>query len=403
MSGCEHPLWRLWARLERGEAVVAGVLSGTSADGIDVALFRFGNTGPATELAFATHPFGEPLAAALRIVLDGETLDARRVACLTRDLGRAFGQAARESARRARVELDLVGSHGQTVYHHDGDEASGPATLQLGDGDFVAHAAGAPTVSDFRAVDIACGGEGAPLSALLDPELFPRLPRPAAILNLGGIANVTFLPRQGPPLAFDCGPANALLDGLARRLLGQPFDLDGSVAARGHASTVLLAEGLRHPFFDRRPPKSTGRDTFGAGHVDGFLTRARALDLAVPDVLATAVALVAASVASALERWLPERPGELVLCGGGAYHRVLAQELGQRTGLPTRSSAAHGLAPEAREGAVFAHLAVRHVQARPSTEPSTTGARRGGVLGKLSLPPMAGTAASRGSIGAGSP
>jgi anhydro-N-acetylmuramic acid kinase len=392
VSAAEHPLSRLWLRLARGEAVVAGVLSGTSADGIDVALLRFGVAGRPAPLAFATRPFPPPLAAELRTALDGGRLGAREVALLTRDLGRAFGAAARSLADEHRLALDLVGSHGQTVWHHDGVEAAGPATLQLGDGDFAAHAARAPVVSDFRMADLAAGGEGAPLSALLDPELFPDLPRPAAILNLGGIANVTWLASGEPLLAFDTGPANALLDGLARALLGRPFDEDGSTAARGRASPELLEELLGHPYFARRPPKSTGRDTFGAAYAGGVLARGRALGLAPADLLATGTALVAESVARALARFLPARPGALVLCGGGVFHRPLCAELARRSGLATSSSAAHGVAPEAREALFFAHLAVRCVLARPSTEPSVTGAHPGGVLGKLSLPPLGGSA-----------
>jgi anhydro-N-acetylmuramic acid kinase len=385
----EHPLLRLWSRLEQGQAVVAGVLSGTSADGIDVALLRFGSSGEPAPLAFLTQPFPPSLARELRAVLDGRALGARDVAFLTRDLGRAFGRAARSLAEREHVELDLVGSHGQTVYHHDGNDPAGAASLQLGDGDFVAHEAGAPTVSDFRSADLAAGGEGAPLSAVLDPELFPRLPRPAAILNLGGIANVTLLREGEPPLAFDVGPANALLDGLARALLGRPYDEDGATAALAPASGPLLAELLRHPFFDRRPPRSTGRDTFGADYVSGVLARAETLGLGPSAVLATGTALVAQSVAEALERWLPCAPRELVLCGGGERNRTLCAEIARRTGIVTRSSRVHGVAPEAREATFFAHLAVRHVLGRPSTEPGATGARPGGVLGKLSLPPLA--------------
>jgi len=385
----EHPLVRLWSRLEHGEAVVAGVLSGTSADGIDVALLRFGATRAPAPLAFVTQPFPPYLAQELRAVLDGRRLGAREVAILTRDLGRAFGRAARALAEREHLALDLVGSHGQTVYHHDGIEPTGAASLQLGDGDFVAHAAGAVAVSDFRSADLASGGEGAPLSAVLDPELFPTLPRPAAILNLGGIANLTFLAEDEAPLAFDVGPANALLDGLARVLLGRPYDEDGAMAARARASEPFLAELLGHPFLDRRPPKSTGRDTFGARYVDSVLARAGSLGLGPCEVLATGTALVAESVAEAVARWLPCPPRELVLCGGGERNRTLCAELARRTGIATCSSRVHGLAPEAREATFFAHLAVRHVLGRPSTEPSVTGAHRGGILGKLSLPPLA--------------
>jgi len=394
MSAPEHPLSRLWLALARGEAIVAGVLSGTSADGIDVALLRFGVAGRPTALAFATRPFPPYLADELRAVLDGRPLGAREIARLTRDLGRVFGRAARAFADEQRLPLDLVGSHGQTVYHHDGNEPSGPATLQLGDGDFVAAASGALTVSDFRSADLAAGGEGAPLSGVLDGELFPDAPRPLAVLNLGGMANVTFLSAGAAPLAFDTGPANALLDGLARELLARPCDLDGAAAARGRVNGALLSELLRHPFFERTPPKSTGRDTFGAEHVAGVVARANALRLAPEDALATATALVAESVARALERFLPARPRELVLCGGGARNPALCRELALRTRLEARSSAVHGVAPEAREATFFAHLAVRFVLARPSTEPRVTGARRGGVLGKLSLPPLSASADS---------
>ena len=388
MSAPEHPLSRVWLQLARGEAIVAGVLSGTSADGIDVALLRFGAAGEPTTLAFETQPFEAALGAELRAALDGRVLAAREHARLGRDLGRAFGRAARRAAEQRGLALDLVGSHGQTIYHHDGNEPSGAATLQLGDGDFVAHEACAVTASDFRPADLAAGGEGAPLSGVLDPLLFPALARPAAILNLGGIANVTYLARETPPTAFDTGPANALLDGLARAWLDAPFDRGGAAAARGRVCAPLLAELLRHPFFERPPPKSTGRDTFGAPYVEAVSARARALGLGADDALATGAALVAESVAGAIRRWLPGRPRELVLCGGGAFNAALWRELEQRSGLTLRSSAAHGVPPEAREAIFFAHLAVRCVLARPSTEPGVTGARRGGVLGKLSLPPI---------------
>jgi anhydro-N-acetylmuramic acid kinase len=383
----EHPLTRLWARLARHEACVAGVLSGTSADGIDVALLRFGASGAPVPLAFATLPFAPELARELRAVLDGAPRGPRELALLTRDLGRAFGNATRAVAEREHLALDLVGSHGQTVYHHDGREPSGPATLQLGDGDFVAATAGALTASDFRMADLAAGGEGAPLSGLLDSVLFPALPRPAAILNLGGMGNVTLLSPAGGPLAFDTGPANALLDGLARELLGRAFDEDGRAARRGRADRRLVDELLAHPFFARRPPKSTGRDTFGAPFVARFIERGRALDLGAEDLLASATLLVAESVARALADFARPRPERLVLCGGGAFNLALADELARRTGLPCESSARHGVPPEAREAIFFAHLAVRCALGLPSTEPSATGARRGGVLGKLSVPP----------------
>ena len=376
----------LRARFEKG-AVVAGVLSGTSADGIDVVLARIATRAgallPPETLAFAVEPLAEELRRRAR-----DALDARTCALLSRDLGRAFGRAARRVAERAGVRLDLVASHGQTVWHHDGLEATGPATLQLGDGDFVAEEAGCAVASDFRSRDVAAGGEGAPLSALADGLVFARAPRPAAILNLGGLANLTFLftrdgERDDELLAFDTGPAGSLLDGLARKLLDRDCDLDGAVAAAGSADPSLLAALLEHPFFDRAPPKSTGRDTFGDAYVEAFLRRARRTR--AENVLRTAVELVAASVVLALERFAPAPLEQLLVAGGGVRNAALMRALSERAPCRIASSETAGVDPKAREALVFAVLGARCALGLPSTHPGATGARAGRVLGKLSL------------------
>ncbi len=383
----------------RGEgAFVAGVLSGTSADGIDVGIARFRRAErsidaplePPVLEAFRVVEFEPALHARVRAVLDGASPSLREIALLHRDLGRAFGRAARTVAREQSLSLDLVGSHGQTVWHHDGEEASGAASLQLGDGDFVAEECGTAVVSDFRARDLAAGGEGAPLSALADDLVFARAPRPLAILNLGGMANVTWLARTGETLAFDAGPAGCLLDGLARRLLDRPYDRDGETAGRGRCDETLVEETLAHPFFSRRPPKSTGRDTFGEAWVEAFLERARARRIhGAPDVLACGVAVVAEAVARACRDFLPEAPSELVLAGGGASHRELARVLADRASLRVVDSSRHGVPPKAREALVFAVLAARFAAGEPVTLRSVTGAAPGRLLGKLSPAPPA--------------
>jgi anhydro-N-acetylmuramic acid kinase len=383
-----HPLDSLRARLQRGTAVVAGVLSGTSADGIDVALVRFeasARLGTPRAFAFETFEFESELRRRVRAVLDGAPTGLREAALLSRDLGLAFGSAARRLAQRSGVALDLAGSHGQTVWHHDGRESSGAATLQLGDGDFVAESAGCAVVSDFRQRDIACGGEGAPLSALADGLVFAELPRPAAILNLGGMANLTLLERDSAR-AFDTGPANALLDGLARRLAGEPFDRGGARALAGRADAGLIEELLAHEFFRRAPPKSTGRDTFGEAWVATVLARARELGLErAEDVLATAADFVAISVARALREWGGEASW-LVVCGGGVHHQRVMNSLALHCPQPVASGADFGVDPDAREALVFATLAACNVLALSVTRPEATGARAGRVLGKLSWP-----------------
>lgn len=394
MAPTPHPLDTLRARLADGSAGVAGVLSGTSADGIDVALVRFEAADESRSLgaprlaAFRTVPYPAELRAAVRAVLDGGTLGLRESALLSRDLGRSFGRAVREFAREQRFELDLVGSHGQTVWHHDGRESSGAATVQLGDGDFVAEEVGCTVASDFRQRDIAAGGEGAPVSALADDLVFADLPRPSAILNLGGMANLTLLsddPREDAR-AFDTGPANALLDGLARRLLGKPYDEGGAAAMAGTAHEGLLAELAAHEFLRRAPPKSTGRDTFGEAWVDGIVARARELGLErKEDLLATAAEFVALSVARAL-RDFGLRAQWLVVCGGGVHHQRVMNALALRCPQPVASGEDFGVDPDAREALVFATLAARCALALPVTRTSATGARPGRSLGKLSWP-----------------
>lgn len=384
-----HPLARLEQDFETRGAVVAGVLSGTSADGIDVALCRLrtrSNVLLRPELlAFETRAFPADQAARLRAVLDGGPCNLREAALLGRDLGRSFGRAARELAGQEGVGLDLVGSHGQTVYHHDGREPTGPASLQLGEGDHVAETAGCAVASDFRQRDLAAGGEGAPISALADGLLFEHVPRPFAILNLGGMGNLTLLGERGEPLSFDTGPAGCLLDGLARALLDREFDPEGSHAARGRADSRRVARWLEHPFFERPPPRSTGRDTFGAPWVAECL-RAGGDPL---DLLATAVEFVALTVAQSLARYAARQPRELLVAGGGIHNRALLSRIEAHCSCPVATTAERGVDPDAREALVFAVLGARAVLGMPSTSPSATRAQAGRVLGKISLPSVA--------------
>lgn len=380
--------------------VVAGVLSGTSADGIDVVLARprFEGGGRLFGLeacAFSTEPFPEELGGRVRRVLDGEQPTLRGVALLDRDLGRAFGEAAQRVAARCESgPLALVGSHGQTVYHHDGDPESGPATLQLGDGDAAAEAAGCAVASDFRRRDVAAGGEGAPLVALVDNVLFRDAPRPLAILNLGGMANWTVL-SEGDPVGFDTGPAGALLDGLARTLLGQPMDRGGEAAAQGKVDVGMLEALMGHPFLSASPPKSTGRDTFGEAWVASLIEEWGSIGRL--NVLATGACFVARAAAQGLAHWGGvEGQVHVAVAGGGVHHRMLMEELeaeiqlaagGSLAGPEVASlshSAAFGVPPDAREALAFAALGVRLAVGEPSTMPSVTGASAGRPLGKWS-------------------
>jgi anhydro-N-acetylmuramic acid kinase len=332
-------------------------------------------------LAFETIPFEPGLLARLRGALDGGALGMAEVGRLHCDLGRAFGEAAARVSQTHGIPVDWVGSHGQTVWHFDG--VGEPGTLQLGDGARVAAACGAPVVNDFRAAHVAVGGHGAPLAILADARIFGQAARPTAILNLGGMANLSWLEADArADLAFDTGPAGSLLDGLARALLKVPMDRDGVVASRGRVREEWVGFLLGSPFFDLAPPKSTGLDTFGPGYVAEFLRFAGA-SAAPEDVLASACRAVARSVAQSLEHWIPPSTSQLWVAGGGVHNGVLMADLGLETGLRVRSSAEIGVPPDAREALIFACLAVDFLQGRGPQ----VGAFQRVVLGKLSFPP----------------
>ena len=370
--------------------VCAGILSGTSADGVDVGLVRFireanGDWQRPQLLAFETLGFERDLGQRLNGVLAGGPCGLRETALLHRDLGLAFGAALTCVREQANLSVDLIASHGQTLWHHDGVEPSGPASLQLGDPARIAAATGCPVVADFRAADLAAGGEGAPLSAYGDELVFGGGTRPLCLLNLGGIANLTWLGDGDQVLAFDTGPAGALLDGLARRLLDQPFDPGGEYAEKGTPDEALVALFLEHPFIGSAPPCSTGRDSFGTEWLLG-LASSLPDQKSATDVLASAVVAVARHVAGGLQH-LPIPPRTMLVAGGGVHHKPLMRALQVECGLPVTTTEELGVPPDAREAMLFAALGARFVAQEAVTRPGVTGAQAGAVLGSWTPAP----------------
>jgi anhydro-N-acetylmuramic acid kinase len=268
-------------------------------------------------------------------------------------------------------------------------------TLQIGEPAVIAARTGCRVVADFRAADIALGGQGAPLVPFADYALFSTAAETRAVQNLGGIANVTFLPAGGTlddVRAFDTGPGNMLLDALTRRVTegAAAFDTDGSLAAQGQAASALLGEFLTHPYFALPPPKSTGREAFGAPFAERFFRFAQAQSLSPADTLATATALTAETVARAYRDWLlPHAPVQTVILGGGGVHNgTLVRMLAERLA-PARltTHAEFGLPDDAKESVAFALLAYETLHGRPSNVPAATGARGRAILGKIVLPP----------------
>jgi anhydro-N-acetylmuramic acid kinase len=313
-------------------------------------------------------------------------------------LGELYADAVRATAAIAKVKVELIGCHGQTIYHQGvarpylGRDIA--CTWQTGEGAIVAARTGAPVVSDFRPADMAALGQGAPLVPFLDYLLYRHQRRGRIVQNIGGIANLTAIPAAASPeqvIAFDTGPGNMVIDAVTERLFGKPFDRDGRIAARGRPRDTLLAQLLRAPFFRRQPPKTAGREQFGRMFVADFLRRCRGARK--EDVVATATALTARSIAMAARMFLvpgesaPQFFHEFIVSGGGAKNATLMDMLREQLpGMPVRTSDDFGLPSEAKEAVAFAVLAYQTWQRLPSNIPAATGAERGAVLGKISYP-----------------
>ena len=353
---------------------VAGVMSGTSLDGIDVAVVEIRGRQIKT-IGFQSTPYPE----ATRAALLGE-LDAARISRLNFDLGKLYAGAVQKAVRRF-GPVRLIGCHGQTIYHEGRSH-----TLQIGEPAVIAEALGVPVVSNFRARDIAAGGEGAPLVPFVDYLLFRHRRRARIALNIGGIANITVIAPSASPrevVAFDTGPGNMVIDALTRDYTRgkQNYDRDGKFAASGSVDRKLLDELLADPYYRRRAPKSAGREQYGAE----FVARLKKTGHAMQDLIATATALTAATIATGV-RQAGFGSADLIVSGGGVHNRRLMDYLAAfLPGITIASSAAYGIDPDAKEAIAFAVLAHETWQRRPGNLPSATGAQRSVVLGEITL------------------
>jgi anhydro-N-acetylmuramic acid kinase len=374
---------------------VGGLMSGTSADGVSAAIVDLGRRGVKV-VAFGTFPYPHALRRAVLEVSRPESGRVDDVCHLNFVLGDAFASALIRLARRANVPLesiDLVGSHGQTIQHIPQGRPFGRrrvrSTLQIAEPAVIAERTGITTVADFRPRDVAAGGEGAPLVPYADFLLFGGGPVTRAVQNIGGIANVTYLPAGGSlneTIAFDTGPGNMVIDYVVSRATSGRlrYDRDGRLAARGKVEPVLLRQLMRHPFLRRRPPKSTGREEFGAPFAEAVYQRARRRGVPPLDILATVTAFTAKSIAQAYGCYLPRRVEEVLLCGGGARNRTLVRMLREELEpARVRMTDELGVPVEAKEALSFALLAVATIRGEPGNVPRATGARRPVLLGKI--------------------
>ena len=378
--------------------IVAGVMSGTSADGVDVALVRILGRGSSSRFHLLGHDhFRYPSAVreAVLAAMDAQRANVAELSRLNFLLGELYAEAVRKAQRSTGTpKINLIGCHGQTIYHQ-GEAANYlrkkiACTWQLGEGAVVAARLRVPVVSDFRPADMAAGGKGAPLVPYLDYVVFRDRRAGRIVQNIGGIANLTAIPARAKPedvLAFDTGPGNMVIDQLTQRLVGQPYDRNGEIASRGHILQPLLEGLLRNPYFKRKPPKTAGREEFGREYVRIMVSRhGRA---ASADLVATATALTAHSIARAIKSFVLPRAGyrDFVVSGGGSRNRTLMRMLAEETsrlGLKLRSSDDFGVPSQAKEAVAFALLAYQTWHGQPGNIPSATGAERPAVLGKIS-------------------
>jgi anhydro-N-acetylmuramic acid kinase len=382
----------------RTHALVIGVMTGTSADAVDTALVRFEGAGPDARprlIAYRETALDPALRREVLEVAAIPKVELERLMRLDVALGELYAASVLELLAISAVDpvtIAGVGLHGQTIRHVPRADGAGQAmSWQLGSASILAERTGLLVVSDFRAADTAAGGEGAPLVPLVDWWLFRSNDEDRVLLNLGGIANLTWLPRGAAlenVMAFDTGPGNAVIDAIAERMSdgAHGYDVDGRLAARGRASDALLAELLADEYFARTPPRSTGRERFGAAYADRLLDRARALSLAPEDAIATATELTAAAVADALERFVTPRGavGAIYGSGGGMKNATLVVALERRLApAPLRALETLGIESDGKEALAFACLAHRTLCGAAGNVPAATGATHPAVLGRI--------------------
>lgn len=385
------------ARPTDGETLVVGLMSGTSLDGISAAVVAFRERDGrvyADLRHFAQRAYGDEARARLAAAMHGAS--AQEYCRLHADLGTWLGDAAHDAMQGAGVsphDVHAVASHGQTLWHEPGH-----STWQIGDAARIAERTGCAVISDFRTRDMAVGGQGAPLVPMADMLLFAHDTEWRALQNIGGIGNVTLVPPRvlhdtEPVRAFDTGPGVVILDGVTQRLFGQPFDRDAAIAETGRVLEPVVEALLALPFLHAAPPKSTGRELFTPAFIDDFIARCRTAGGGDADVVATAAAFTAETIAAQYAMWLPVMPVDCVVSGGGARHPFLLRCLevaltrhAERTGRAMPAVQHFDTLffdAEAKEAVAFALLGYLHLIGRPGNVPSATGARVPRVLGAL--------------------
>ena len=385
---------------QKREKKVIGLMSGTSVDGVDAALVEIRGHGLETQvelLAFHPHPFEATVRDRIFDLFQPETSRVDEICQMNFLIGEIFADAALAVIRKAELEvgeIDLIGSHGQTVYHLPPQRGAQyiPSTLQLGEPAVIAYRTGIPTIGNFRVADLAAGGQGAPLVPYVDFLLFRQTDRTVALQNIGGISNVTLIPAGAAGsdvLASDTGPGNMIIDSVMEILTDgeEKYDNAGQFAAQGSVCESLLGEWLQHPFISARPPKTTGREAFGRQFADQAIQQAQNQNLASADLVATLTAFTAQTIFDYYRRFLfPHSSVDAIyISGGGSHNLMLMQHLKTLfQPIPLLPIDSIGFSSDAKEAIAFAVLANEAVHGHPANLPQVTGASQPMVLGTFS-------------------
>ena len=380
------------------ETIAAGLMSGTSTDGVDAALIKIKVTDPDITIEiidFLTHPYPFEIRMKLNSLIESKTTGLDDITFLNFRIGEIFADALINLSKKARIplkDIDFIGSHGQTVWHSPPEDDKSGYTLQIGDGDVIKEKTGILTVSDFRISDMAAGGEGAPFVPFVDFLLFKDSHESRGLLNIGGISNITVIPAGldvDSVFAFDCGPGNILIDAAAQILFNTEYDTDGRLAGEGTVSLKLLDEMLDHPFILKKPPKSTGRETFDSLYCREIITKGRSLKLSDHDIITTISEFTVHSIFYNYNQYIAPvtELKRIIVSGGGILNQYLMNSLTSVfNGVIIETSEKYGIPPDAKEAVVFALLAYRTLAGRTANLPKVTGAKKKVICGKISLP-----------------
>ncbi|MCS7384143.1 MAG: anhydro-N-acetylmuramic acid kinase [archaeon GB-1867-097] len=385
---------------EKDEKLALGLMSGTSADGISTIIVKLKGNWTETKfkiIHYRTKKYPEKIRKEIFKIFQPETGKVDNICMMNFVLGEIFAEAALETIDEAglkRTEIDFIASHGQTIHHMPKMKKiytyMARSTLQIGEPSIIAERTGILTIADFRPRDIAAGGEGAPISAYADYILFRSKTKSRAVQNIGGIANVTYIPRNSKPegiIAFDTGPGNMMIDGIIEYLTRgkMTFDENGKIAARGKVNCKLLEYLMEHPYLKRKPPKTTGRREFGRKYIIKVVKRAEKMNLNLEDILATITKYTAKTIAESYRRYLPEIPDETIIGGGGSHNKTLMKMLEEEIGDETRifRHEDFGIPAQAKEPLILTILANEAIHGHFNNIPSATGAKRKVLMGKI--------------------